>query len=309
MKILIIGCGGIGSFFGGKLSLNNDFQVSVALNSNLEAVKNNGLKIKSIQGDFDFQIDRIFDVHKKMENPDFDCIVIATKALPNINQVNLLKNFINSKETSILIIQNGIDTEKEILNAFPENEIASIVAYIGVAKENPNLISHTGGNGILQIGMMNRPAPSEKILKLIDTWNKYNCPAAIFENIRLKRYEKLLWNIPFNSISVLGGDLLTNEMTDRAELENLCRKIMEEIIQVAASENIILPADIVDEKIEYTRNFPPYASSMLVDYRKSRKLEVDAIVGNLLQIAKTNNIQTPYIETIYALLKSVNNKI
>ena len=98
-------------------------------------------------------------------------------------------------------------------------------------------------------------------------------------------------------------------MTDRAEIESLCRKIMAEIIKIAASENITFPDNAIDAKIEYTRDFPPYASSMLVDYRMHRKLEVEAIVGNILKIAQKNKIDTPYIETIYAILKSVNNKI
>ncbi|MBR7128513.1 MAG: 2-dehydropantoate 2-reductase [Lentisphaeria bacterium] len=309
MNILVIGCGGIGGYFGARLSQNKELKVSVALNSNIEKVQKEGIKLKSIKGDCDFEIDRIFNVHKKLEKPDFDFILLATKALPTINQVQLLKNFVNSVETNILIIQNGIDTEKDILENFPENEIASAVTYIGVAKESGNIINHTGGDGILQIGVLNRKSPSEKLLKLIEFFNQQKVKATYFDNIRAKRYEKLLWNVPFNSLSVIGGGLLTNEMTDRAEIESLSRKIMQEVINVAASENIHFPKSVIDEKIEYTRNFPPYASSMLVDYRLHRKLEVEAIVGNILKIAEKNNISTPYIETVYAILKSVNNKI
>ena len=71
MNILIIGCGGIGGFFGGKLSQSNKLNVSIAVNSNLEAVQKNGLKIKSIKGDFDFKIDKIFDVNKKNHEQEF----------------------------------------------------------------------------------------------------------------------------------------------------------------------------------------------------------------------------------------------
>ncbi len=308
MNILVIGCGGIGGYFGSKLALDRENKVSVALNSNIDLVKKSGIKVQSIKGDYDFFIDRIFDVHEKMANPNFDVILLATKALPNIDQATLLKNFVSEK-SSIVIIQNGLDTEAEILNAFPNNEIISVVAYIGVTKLNGNIISHTGGDGILQLGTLNSQKPSDKILKLVDCWNKFNTPATVFENIRVKRYEKLLWNVPFNAVSVLGGELLTNEMTDRAEIESLCRKIMEELVVIAQSDGITLPDSIIDDKMEYTRNFPPYASSMLVDYRNHRKLEVDAIVGNVLKVAKKNNISTPYIETIYALLKAVNNKI
>lgn len=309
MRVLIIGVGGIGGYFGGRLALNDDVKVSLALHSNFDLIKHNGIYVKSIKGDFEFKIDQIFHDDIPYDGEEFDCIILATKTLSNINQIALLKNFIKSDKTSIMIIQNGIDTELEIMKAFPNNEIASTVAYIGVCKENGNIINHTGGEGVLQIGVLNRKAPSETLKSISTSFLASNVNASIIDNIRQKRYEKLMWNIPFNSISVIGGGLLTHEMTNHPDIEILCRNIMLEIIEIAKSENIIIPVQTISDKIEYTREFPTYATSMLLDFKNYRKLEVDAIVGNILKIAKKNHINAPHIETIYALLKVINDKI
>ena len=140
---------------------------------------------------------------------------------------------------------------------------------------------------------------------LLELFRKTPCPAELVDNIQYYRWKKLLWNIPFNSISVLGGGLLTNQMTDRGHLEALCSRIMYEIIDVARSKNIDLEESLVAENIEYTRNFTPYATSMLADFRRNRPLEVEAIVGNVCSIAGENNIDIPCIQTIYALLRAV----
>jgi 2-dehydropantoate 2-reductase len=83
---------------------------------------------------------------------------------------------------------------------------------------------------------------------------------------------------------------------------------MREIITVAASQGITLEDELVEQNIEYTRSFTPYATSMLADFRRNRPLEVEAIVGNVYRIASENDIAIPHIATLYALLASVDKK-
>ena len=125
-------------------------------------------------------------------------------------------------------------------------------------------------------------------------------------DIAFERWKKLLWNITFNAISVAAGGLKTNEICDRGLLENLGRSLMEEIVNVANSVNVALSFDRVDEMITFTRNFPPYKTSMLIDYECKRPLEVEAIVGEVVRLGKANKIAVPHLETMYALLTSLD---
>ena len=113
--------------------------------------------------------------------------------------------------------------------------------------------------------------------------------------------------MPFNTVSVLAGGLLTGEMTDRGYLEKLCSDLMKEVILIARACGVELPNEMVSENIEYTRSFPPYKTSMLVDCENNRPLEVDAIAGNVLALAEKHNVPAPHLETVFALLKAFND--
>ena len=113
-----------------------------------------------------------------------------------------------------------------------------------------------------------------------------------------------MWNVPFNALSVLGGGLLTNEMTDCGRTEELCKELMKEVIAVAEKCGVQLPANLVEENIEYTRNFPPYKTSMLVDCENFRPVEADAIVGRVVLYGEKFNVSIPHLQTVYAILKA-----
>ena len=305
MKILMFGAGAVGAYFGGRLA-QAGADVSVVGRSDYDKIKKDGFNIESIKGNFIFKPSQVIK-NAAEYNGEADLIIVASKVLPEINVADMIKDAVKP-QTVILLAQNGIAIEDEVQQAFPQNEVLRAVLYIGCTKVAPGEIRHTGGPGSITFGKFNDGQASKVADELLALFQQTVCPVTLTENIRYFCWKKLLWNIPFNSISVLGGDLLTNEMTDRAHIEKLCEKIMYEIIAVAESAGIKLEESLVQENIEYTRNFEPYATSMLADFRRRRPLEVDAIVGNVCKIAAKNNISVPHIETLYALLKSVNFK-
>ena len=107
-------------------------------------------------------------------------------------------------------------------------------------------------------------------------------------------------------VSVLAGRVDTSKMSRGGELEKLCVDLMSEVIRVANAAGVALTEELAEKQREYTRNFPPYKTSMLQDYETRRALEVDAILGNTLRIARKYGVDVPRIECCYALLKSVD---
>ena len=85
-------------------------------------------------------------------------------------------------------------------------------------------------------------------------------------------------------------------------------KLMKEVCAVAKSRGIHLPDDIIQKNLEYTREFPAYKTSMLLDFENKRPLEVEAIVGKVVRIAREENIAVPHLESVYALLSAVDIK-
>jgi 2-dehydropantoate 2-reductase len=123
------------------------------------------------------------------------------------------------------------------------------------------------------------------------------------------RWRKLVWNAPFNPISILGGGVDTRAMMENPESAALAGKIMEEVCRVAEAAGHPLPPKVVQENLDGTLKMTPYKTSMLVDFEERRPLEVEAILGNTLRVAKRHGVAAPHLESLYGLLTLVDRKI
>jgi 2-dehydropantoate 2-reductase len=300
-KVLIVGAGAIGAYFGGRLA-QTGMEVSVVCRSNYEQVKASGFEVKSINGDFSFKPAGVY--RSASEYPEAaDYLIVTTKVLPDIDVVEIIKAAVKPG-TAIVLIQNGIEIEKDIAAAFPENELISSIAYIGVFQTGDGRIEHQAA-GRLKMGVY-PGGLSEKTKLLSAAFNKAGVECEAVDNIEFFRWVKLVWNTPYNPVSVLAGGVDTKVISTTETLENLCAALMKEVCAVARSRGIELPEDIIQKNLDYTRNFPPYKTSMLLDFENKRPLEVEAIVGNVLRIAGEGKVPVPYLETIYALLRSAD---
>lgn len=304
IRILTVGAGAVGAYFTGRLA-QKGAEVSVVARSDYNEVRQNGYDVKSIAGDFVFKPAGVYrDAAAYPGNPDY--IFLCSKVLPEINQAALIRGAVKSPKTVIVLIQNGIGIEDSVAEAFPQNEILSCTAYIGVTRIAHGVIQHKG-SGRIKMGRFGGGV-SESAEKIADMFTEAGVDIELVDDIELYRWVKLLWNLPFNSISVLGGGLLTNDMTDRGPIEELCRCLMHEVILVAKACGKDIPESLIGENIEFTRTFPPYKTSMLIDFEAGRRLEVEAIVGNVYRLALKHKVDVPKIQACYALLSAVGKQ-
>jgi len=97
-------------------------------------------------------------------------------------------------------------------------------------------------------------------------------------------------------------------MVDTPESLRLARQIMNEVCGIAAAAGCPLPNEIVQENIDGTRKMEPYKTSMLVDFEAGRPMEIEAILGNGLKVARRHNVPSPHMESLYALLKLIEKQ-
>ena len=300
-KVLVVGAGGVGAYFGGRLA-QAGMDVSVLCRSNYERVKKDGFEVKSIADDFFFKPDGVY--RSCAEYPDdADYLIVTTKVLPDIDVVRIIKDAVKPN-TMIVLIQNGIEIETEIATAFPKNELVSSIAYIGVFQLEHGEIEHQAA-GRLKMGVYSGGV-SEKLDLLSSNFNKVNVECEVVDDIELFRWIKLVWNTPYNPVSVLAGGVDTRVISNTKYLEDLCMELMKEVCTVAKSRGIHLPEDIIKRNLDYTRSFPAYKTSMLLDFENKRPLEVEAIVGNVVRIADEEKIAVPHLKSIYALLTAID---
>jgi len=303
-RILVVGTGAIGGFYGGKLA-QTGARVATLCRSDYEAVKSEGIRVSSTYGNFHFIPEKVIRDLKEYGSPP-DYLLVGLKVLPEINTSDTIKEAVGP-DTAVVLLQNGVEIEEPVARAFPNNQIISGLAFICVTRTDPGHIDHVDF-GRLVIGLF--PAGrSHKTDLLARLFNDSGVPCTVSEDVVTDRWRKLVWNAPFNPISVLAGGVDTKTMVNNPESLELARQVMEEVCRIAKAVGHPLPAGVVKENIEGTRRMSPYKSSMLVDFEAGRPMEVEAILGNGIRAAKRHNLAVPYMESLYGLLKLVDKKI
>lgn len=297
IKVLVIGAGAVGAFYGSLLA-QAGAEVSVVCRSDYDQVKQHDFIINSqALGRWNFAPAQVLkNVTDFKGTPDY--ILLCTKIIPTLDRVALIRPVVG-RNTSIVFIQNGVEIEQEILNAFPNNELVSGLAFICCNRTGPGEILHLA-YGRLALG--NFPhGVSRKTAQLCELFNQSGIECGAIDNIVTGRWQKCVWNAPFNPLSVLSGGLLTLDILQTQEL--FVRRIMQEICDIAAAVGHPLPGDIVDTNIENTYAMPPYKTSMLLDYEAGQPMETEAILGNALRAARRVGIAAPHLKSVYALMK------
>lgn len=294
-KILIIGAGAVGGFYGAKLA-QVGARVSVVCRSDYELVKEKGIKVTSHWDNeyFCFMPEQILrNVGDYQDEADF--ILVATKVLPEVCVIDLVRPAL-STNSSIILLQNGIHIEDPVALAFPNHHLISILAFVCVSRTGPGIIHHQD-YGRLVVGDF-PGGVSQKTQKLIDLWNQSGVPCEGSSNIRMERWKKLIWNAAFNPISVLGGGLDTKEILNDKKMRKLVKDVMLEVCLLAKVDGCELPRDITNKNIEATLNMRPYKTSMLLDFEAGRKMEIEAILGNAVKFAEKKSVNVPCLSEI-----------
>ena len=297
IKVLVIGAGAIGAFYGSLLA-KAGAEVSVVCRSDYDQVKQYGFIIDSqLLGRWNFIPAQVLKNAADFEGTA-DYILLCTKVIPTLDRVALVRPTV-AENTALVFIQNGVEIEQEMLDAFPGNEVVSGLAFICCNRVSPGEIVHLA-YGRLALGNLPNGI-SRKTARLCELFNQSGIDCKATEDIVAGRWQKCVWNAPFNPLSVLSGGLPTLDILQTQE--PFVRSIMQEVCNIAAASGHRLPDDIVDINIEHTYAMPPYKTSMLLDYENGQPLETEAILGNALRAAQRLGIAAPHLESVYALMK------
>jgi 2-dehydropantoate 2-reductase len=296
MRILVIGSGAVGSFYGSLLARQGE-EVSLLARSDYEAVKAHGIEVESKGDTWHFQPAQVLrNAAELAEKPDY--VLLCVKVVEGADRAGLLRDAVGAN-TSIVLLSNGIDIEPEIAEAFPDNELISGLAFICVTRTAPGRIWHQA-YGRLALG--NYPTGlSEKTQALCAAFERAGIACAANPNITAARWQKCVWNAAFNPLSVLSGGLSTTDIL--ASQEPFVRALMQEVAAIARADGFPLPADAVELSLSSTYKMPPYKTSMLVDFEAGRPMETEAILGNAVRRGQRLGVATPRLEAVYALMK------
>ncbi|MBX3329210.1 MAG: 2-dehydropantoate 2-reductase [Nitrospira sp.] len=300
-KVLMVGAGSVGGFFGARLTQNNS-DVSFLLRPNtLAAVKQKGLTIRSADGTFTVRPQAASDV-RQLPRPDL--IVLGVKAYDLEEVLNQIEPVLTEK-TVILTLQNGIDTEDRLLARIQRDCVVGGVAYIYSKIAEPGVIEHYK-KGAVSIGEL-MGYESERLLAIRDLFTSADIPCHLSKDIRRSKWEKMCWNCVFNPITVLIDDRVAKAL-DHAEMMSVIRQIVGEVAAIAASLKVPLPLDMAERVVKASQEIRDIHTSMYDDWKAGRPTEIDYLNGYIVEQGRKLGIPTPVNEALTAMIKVITVK-
>jgi 2-dehydropantoate 2-reductase len=298
MRILIYGAGGIGGYFGAKLSKAGNEVIIYARGAHLKAIQASGIKVKSIHGDFNAKPKLATDDLTKVEQPDL--IILGIKSWQIPAAAESLKPLLK-KNTIVLPLQNGASNTEMLLKVLPEENVLAGLCFIVSYISAPGVITHTSHKANIILGEIDN-AKSQRVLEIAEVFNKAEISNSIPEDITLEIWKKFLF---IASISALGGltRVPLGKMRESDYLKDIMIKTGKEIIAVANAKNIRLNSDHLDLVLETIANLNPQTTaSTQRDIMEGKPSELENFNGYIVKEGNRLGVPTPVNKFIYECL-------
>jgi 2-dehydropantoate 2-reductase len=302
-SIAIIGAGAVGGYYGARL-IQHGHTVYLHMRSDAAAVRKSGLQIKSCDGDFILGPTSVHAFEHPRQMPKVDLVIVTLKTTANSEFAELIAPILK-ENTAIFTLQNGLGNEERLAHLFGSSRILGGVAFVCINRIAPGVISHTD-HGLIRLSeMAGRVTERARAVARLFTGSKVACETT--DNLAATRWEKLIWNIPFNGLGAL-LDLTTDKLIKNEFGLSLVHSLMREVISASKGLGIEFPDSIIQQKIEHTSTMGAYKSSMQIDRELGRAMEIEAMFGEPLRAARRPGIELPKLEMLYHSLTLVDNK-
>lgn len=298
MRIAIVGAGALGLYYGAMLQRGGR-DVRFLLRRDYQAITTNGLQVCSVNGDF--HLAQIKAFRSPEEIGVVDLVIVGLKTFSNAQMAELVRPLVGN-ETAILTLQNGLGNEELLAEAFGSERVLGGIAFLCSNRGDPGVVCHLG-EGRIRLGEFSAGlTPRSEKLALM--FKDAGVPCEAVADLRRARWEKLVWNIPFNGLSALLGQDVTDILTCRHTRE-LVRELMLEVIAAANAQSLSNEIDgpaFSEQMISLTDQMDHYRPSMQIDREEGHPLELEAIFAIPLQRAVAAGVVMPRVEMLYRLL-------
>ena len=314
MRIAVVGCGAVGSYYGAVLARAGQ-EVHFLLRSDYAIVRQAGLHIASIKGDFHLHPQC---ARTPEEIGPVDLVLIALKTTANSQFPRLLPPLLGP-DTAVLTLQNGLGNEEQLATLVPERQILGGLCFVCLNRLAPGQIRHVA-HGLIMLGEFRRP-PEPRTERLAALFQGAGVPCSVSPDLARAHWEKLVWNIPFNGLgvaatagydAVLGGGwsaagapgpcFPTDRLLGDPAWARLVRELMMEVIGAARALGFDLPESAADRQIERTRTMGAYQASTLLDFARGQPLELFSLFLEPLRQARLANVPMPRLEALCRVL-------
>jgi 2-dehydropantoate 2-reductase len=298
MRIAIVGAGALGLYYGALLQRSGE-DVHFLLRRDYDAISKNGLKVFSIDGDF--TLPQVQGYRHSDEIGPVDLVLVGLKTFANNRYAELITPLVGAG-TQILTLQNGLGNEEALAELFGGERIIGGVAFLCSNRGVPGEVHHLG-EGRITLGEYQN-VDRERLVRLVTIFTKAGVDCRATSDLKRARWEKLVWNIPFNGLSALlqqSVDLLVTAGPCR----QLARELMLEVIAAANAQGLTTPIaeSYAERMLEFTDTMGAYKPSMQIDREAGRQLEMAAIFAAPLAYGRQKWVAMPRVEMLAMLLQ------
>jgi 2-dehydropantoate 2-reductase len=302
MKIAILGSGAVGGYYGARLALAGHDVTFIARGAHLAAIRERGLEIRSAAlGDF-IATGRAEEDTARVG--PVDLVLFAVKTYDNPTALPLLRPLLGD-ETTVLSVQNGVDSAAEVAQVAGEARTLGGTTYVATALEAPGLIVQTGTHRRIVFGEAFGALPnlSARVTRIHEAFDAADIQSDAVGDGRVPIWEKFVFLAAlagFTGAARLPIGPVWGDPFTKAQFLAACR----EIEAVARAEGVAVAADVVDRIVPYVDAIPgSMRSSLLIDLQQGKRIEVEALQGAVVRRAAARGVPTPIMSTLYAVLK------
>jgi len=297
--IAIVGSGALGSYYGAKLA-RHGADVRFLMRADLEAVRWAGLRVLEAGAEWTLQPARTFA--STAEIGPVDLVIIGLKTTANADLARLIPPLLH-EGTLLLTLQNGLGNEEFLAERWGAERVLGGLCFVCLNRISPGVIEHYG-HGTLSIGEFRR-SPMIRTRAIGAMFAAAGIETHGVENLVTERWRKLVWNIPFNGLSIATGGRTCDRLLADEGLQAQVRALMRETIAAAAALGHEIPASFIDFQIERTLPMGAYKPSSMIDWQQGRAVEVESIWGEPWRQGRAAGAELPRLEMLYHLLREV----
>lgn len=305
----VIGTGAVGGFYGSRL-VAAGHPVHFLFRGDYAQAKSEGLKVESPLGDIHIGPGELNAYNNPLDMPPCDVVLVATKALVPNPAASVLAEILKpgTENTIVVTLQNGLGIEEELERVVGTRTLLGGLCFLCSNKVGPAHIRHLD-YGMITLGQHGPGGAAQGVTtpmeQVADDLRSASIAVQLEEDLVAARWKKLIWNVPFNSLSVV-LDALPQELLGLPETEDLVAAIMAEVQAGARAQGRHIPDEALQTSIDLTRHMTPYRTSMKLDHDHKRPMEVEAIVGNPIKAASSEGIDLPIMTTLYRQLSFID---
>jgi 2-dehydropantoate 2-reductase len=303
LRIGIVGTGAIGGFYGLMLA-KAGHDVHFLLRSEYQAVVANGLRLNSaVHGQLHLQPVQAWGDPAEM--PPCDWLLVGAKTTSNAQLAPVITR-LSRPGARVVLLQNGLAVEEQLRPLLPHNlHLLGGLCFICTHRAAPGVIEHQA-LGAVNLGYHSGPARAGESLAIVEEgaelFRSAGLESVAMVDLQQARWQKLVWNVPYNGLSVLLGAGTTRLMAN-ADSRALILELMHEVVQGAAACGQVLPEGYPEKLLATTERMPDYLPSMYHDFQHKRPLELQAIYAAPLAAAAAAGCELPKMRMLHQALR------